>query len=91
MKIYNRQENSTDTGPSLPNRIEIPREIFLLVDYLYKNGLKTPNLFTVDRRYAKNPNINDIRDWLDIWETHNFGEKNKIFQIIVRFMLKCFS
>ncbi|KAG4067686.1 hypothetical protein HA402_005458 [Bradysia odoriphaga] len=65
-------ENSTDTGPSQPNRIEIPREVFLLVDYLFKNGLKTPNLFTVDRRYAKNPNINDIRDWLDVWQATNF-------------------
>lgn len=78
------QENSTDTGPSQPNRIEIPREIFLLVDYLFKNGLKTPNVFTVDRRYAKNPNINDIRDWLDVWQTTSFGKvKAKLSTIVM--------
>lgn len=36
--------------------------------------MKTPQLFTVDRKYKSNPNINDIRDWLNIWATNDFRE-----------------
>lgn len=43
----------------------IPREIWLLIDYLYKNALQTPHLFSISRKYNKNSNINEIRDWLD--------------------------
>jgi inositol polyphosphate 5-phosphatase INPP5B/F len=50
----------------------VPREIWLLIDYLYKNGLETPNLFTHSRKYSKNENVNEIRDWLDNWSTEPF-------------------
>lgn len=62
-----------------PNRIGIPREIYILIDYLYKNGMRTQNLFRNDRSYNKNPNINDIRDMLDIWDNSDFGELNNFF------------
>lgn len=54
---------------SMSNRM-IPREVWLLVDYLHKNGLETKDLFTVARKYSKNNNnLNEIRDWLDSWST----------------------
>lgn len=52
--------------------LNIPREIYQLIDYLNRNGMKTPNLFTIDRKYATNPMINDIRDWLNVWSTTDF-------------------
>lgn len=52
--------------------MNIPREIYQLVDYLNRNGMKTPHLFTTDRKYASNPLINDIRDWLNVWSTTDF-------------------
>lgn len=52
--------------------LNIPREIYQLVDYLNRNGMKTPHLFTTDRKYASNPLINDIRDWLNVWSTTDF-------------------
>ncbi|XP_031641168.1 type II inositol 1,4,5-trisphosphate 5-phosphatase [Contarinia nasturtii] len=52
--------------------LNIPREIYQLVDYLNRNGLRTPNLFTVERKYATNPLINDIRDWLNLWSPTDF-------------------
>lgn len=66
------QENSTEHAAAVPSKIEIPREIYLIVDYLHKNALTTPNLFTLDRKYQNNPNVNEIRDWLDIWAAHPF-------------------
>lgn len=74
------QENSTDSnyqqssGAEGRGRVNVPREIYLLIDHLYKIGLKTPQLFTVDRKYITNPNINDIRDWLNMWITTDFRE-----------------
>jgi phosphatidylinositol-bisphosphatase len=43
----------------------VPRQLFLLIDYLYKNGLKTRELFTVNRKYKNSSKIHQIRDWLD--------------------------
>lgn len=65
----------------MSNRM-IPREVWLLVDYLHRNGLKTLDLFTVGRKYSKNMNINEIRDWLDTWSTVAYREffyKQNIF------------
>lgn len=50
----------------------IPREIWLIIDYLYQHGLDTKELFTITRKYAKNVNVNEIRDWLDTWSTAAF-------------------
>jgi len=49
-----------------------PREIWLLTDYLYKNGLIIPNLFTVQRKHQLSPRICAIRDWLDAWSSEPF-------------------
>lgn len=57
--------------------LNIPREIYQLVDYLNRNGMKTANLFTVERKYASNPLINDIRDWLNFWSPTDFREYKK--------------
>lgn len=50
----------------------IPREIWLLVDYLYKNCQHTKELFTITRKYSSSSNINEIREWLDTWSNLNF-------------------
>lgn len=61
----------------LQDKIEIkpmtPRELWSLIDYLYTmdKGLETVNLFTVERFYSRNPQIAEIRDWLDSWSTLN--------------------
>lgn len=49
-----------------------PREIWLLTDYLYRNGLTIPQLFTIQRRHKLSPRICAIRDWLDAWSTDPF-------------------
>lgn len=75
-----RNINAVETE-SMSNRM-IPREVWLLVDYLHRNGLKTLDLFTVGRKYSKNMNINEIRDWLDTWSTVAYREsfyKQKFF------------
>lgn len=56
------------------NAASIPRELWSLTDYLYSmpRGLETVNLFTVERFYARNPHIVEIRDWLDSWSTMEF-------------------
>lgn len=49
-----------------------PREIWLLTDYLYRNGLIIPHLFTIQRKHKLSPRICAIRDWLDAWSTEPF-------------------
>lgn len=49
-----------------------PREIWLLTDYLYKNGLIIPQLFTIQRKHKLSPRICAIRDWLDSWSVDPF-------------------
>lgn len=53
------------------NTASIPRELWSLTDYLYSmpKGLETVNLFSVERFYARNPHIVEIRDWMDSWST----------------------
>lgn len=41
---------------------QIPRELWNLVDYLYRNGLKTRELFEGS---ALREEIYNVRDWLD--------------------------
>lgn len=58
-----------------PQTAVIPRELWLMADYLLSdNRLATPNLFNLERRYSCNPNIIEIRDWLDSWSTTDFRE-----------------
>lgn len=51
---------------------KLPPQLFFLIDYLFKNGLKEPKLFTIDRVYAKNKNINEIIEWLDTKSTDDY-------------------
>lgn len=55
---------------------KLPPQLFFLIDYLFKNGLKEPRLFTLERIYAKNKNINEIIEWLD---TKSIDEYRKNF------------
>lgn len=68
--------------------LNIPREIYQLVDYLNRNGMKTVNLFTVERKYASNPLINDIRDWLNFWSPTDFRKLHlcalRLFDLNIR-------
>lgn len=45
-----------------PVLYSIPRELWLLVDHLYRQGLKTKELFETS---ALHDEIIQIRDWLD--------------------------
>jgi len=42
----------------------VPKEIWHLVDRLYRHGLKTPGLFETPGLHSE---IVAIRDWLDEW------------------------
>lgn len=63
-----------DTNNTIPfyKNVKVPREIWLLTDYLYKNGLIIPNLFTIQRKHRMSPRICAIRDWLDSWSLEHF-------------------
>ena len=41
----------------------VPKEVWLLVDRLYRHGIKTPGLFETQGMHSE---ILAIRDWLDI-------------------------
>ncbi|KAL7033635.1 hypothetical protein ACKWTF_007654 [Chironomus riparius] len=54
------------------NSAKGPREIYLMIDYLYRNGLNIPHLFHVLRKHRLSPRICAIRDWLDTWSVEPF-------------------
>lgn len=54
------------------NDAKAPREIYVMIDYLYRNGLNIPHLFNIQRRHRLSPRICAIRDWLDSCSTENF-------------------
>lgn len=72
-------ESRADFLSTLPATIQIPREVYLLVDHLYRKGMRTPNLFTADRQYRNLPDVNAIRDQLDGWNAQQTIGKNKAF------------
>lgn len=49
-----------------------PREIWLLTDYIFRHGLSSRDLFTIQRKQKLSPVICAIRDWLDAWSTEPF-------------------
>lgn len=85
------QENDLNNSytSSVYKVLNIPREIYQLVDYLNRNGMKTPNLFTVDRKHASDPLVNDIRDWLNYWSPTDFREY--CFRKFLNFVLNMIS
>lgn len=52
--------------------ITVPREIWLLVDYLYKSGIGVRQVITLQRKHRNSPRICAIRDWLDARSIENF-------------------
>ncbi|CAH0554929.1 unnamed protein product [Brassicogethes aeneus] len=60
MKLNEEQWKQAESL-ELPIRYCIPREIFLLVDHLYRHGLKTKDLF----ESSSLSELVSIRDWLD--------------------------
>ncbi|XP_061397193.1 type II inositol 1,4,5-trisphosphate 5-phosphatase-like [Musca vetustissima] len=56
-------------------RVTMPREFFLLIDYLHKQGPKVEGAFTLDSlqfKHARNVEFNEVRDWLDTWSNNEF-------------------
>lgn len=62
-----------DNSPDF--RVTMPREFFLLIDYLHKQGPNVEGAFTLntlDFKLAKDVKFNCIRDWLDTWSSNEF-------------------
>lgn len=56
-------------------RVTMPREFFLLIDYLHKQGPLVEGAFSLSSlefKRAKDVKFNCIRDWLDTWSTNEF-------------------
>lgn len=52
--------------------LTVPREIWLLIDYLYKSGIAVRQLITIQRKHRTSPRICAIRDWLDARSIESF-------------------
>ncbi|XP_032594112.1 type II inositol 1,4,5-trisphosphate 5-phosphatase [Drosophila grimshawi] len=54
-------------------RVTMPREFFLLIDYLHKHGDELKGIFqSYDRRRQLSSHFNAVRDWLDTWSEDEF-------------------
>ncbi|KAH8387640.1 hypothetical protein KR093_008475, partial [Drosophila rubida] len=54
-------------------RVTMPREFFLLIDYLHKQGDQLRGIFhSYDRQKPLSAKFNDVRDWLDTWSEAEF-------------------
>ncbi|KAL7744753.1 hypothetical protein ACLKA6_007055 [Drosophila palustris] len=54
-------------------RVTMPREFFLLIDYLHRQGEKLKGIFqSYDRRQLLSSQFNAVRDWLDTWSEEEF-------------------
>lgn len=54
-------------------RVTMPREFFLLIDYLYRQGSKQVGAFpSYDSRLSLGAQFNSVRDWLDTWSDDPF-------------------
>ncbi|XP_037938311.1 type II inositol 1,4,5-trisphosphate 5-phosphatase [Teleopsis dalmanni] len=54
-------------------RVTMPREFFLLIDFIHKQGNKSEGAFdSLEYKHAKTVQFNDIRDWLDTWSSNEF-------------------
>lgn len=64
-------------------RITMPREFFLLIDYLHKLGEKANGVFNLDSlefRKARQSQFKEVCNWLDIWPLNDF--RKKLFNLI---------
>ncbi|KAH8259069.1 hypothetical protein KR038_005793 [Drosophila bunnanda] len=54
-------------------RVTMPREFFLLIDFLYKQGPKQEGAFpSYESRQSLSSQFNLLRDWLDSWSDEPF-------------------
>lgn len=54
-------------------RVTMPREFFLLIDFLYKQGSKQEGAFPAyESRHSLGSQFNLLRDWLDSWSDEPF-------------------
>ncbi|KAH8416598.1 hypothetical protein KR222_010611, partial [Zaprionus bogoriensis] len=54
-------------------RVTMPREFFLLIDYLHKQGDRLKGIFqSYDRQTPLSSQFNAVRDWLDTWSEDEF-------------------
>lgn len=61
----------TDVSPEY--RVTMPREFFLLIDYLHKQGDKLKGIFqNYNRNNPLSSRFNAVRDWLDTWSDAEF-------------------
>lgn len=63
-------------------RITMPREFFLLIDYLHKLGAKANGVFNLDSlefRQARQSQFKDVCTWLDTWPLDEFRKCCLIF------------
>lgn len=71
---YNQEEIKNlmiDISPEY--RVTMPREFFLLIDYLHKQGDQLKGTFqSYDRRQLLSTQFNAVRDWLDSWSEEEF-------------------
>lgn len=56
------KEKKKDVGSPVENTYAVPKEVWFLVDHLYRYGTKTKHLFVQPGLHSE---IYDIRDWLD--------------------------
>lgn len=67
-------DNDVENVHPFHNNVIVPREMWLLMDYLHKYGITVQNLFTLNRRHRNDPGLAQIRDWLDSWSIEAFRE-----------------
>lgn len=65
LKELTEIDDDVDNQIPFYNNCKAPREIYLMIDYLYRNGLNISHLFNIQRRHRLSPRICSIRDWLD--------------------------
>lgn len=64
-------------------RVTMPREFFLLIDYLHKQGDQLKGIFqSYDRRQPLSSQFNAVRDWLDTWSEDEF----RMFPVSYRYI-----
>ncbi|XP_037812970.1 type II inositol 1,4,5-trisphosphate 5-phosphatase [Lucilia sericata] len=69
------KELMNDNSPEF--RVTMPREFFLLIDYLHKQGPNVEGAFSLSSlefKHAKDIKFNCIRDWLDTWSSNEFPD-----------------
>lgn len=54
-------------------RVTMPREFFLLIDYLHKQRDQLKGIFqSYNRKNPLSSQFNAVRDWLDTWSEDEF-------------------